>query len=272
MIQSLLCIGMLCGICYYFIPKKTLENFWSIPNMTSRVQKVIQTKNGTTFSIPGVYNTNSKVIPNIGYKTDTNSKVVPNIGYKTDTNPIQSNPILYDKLSGSDNELKEKYKKDYKNFINPSQKERITKKEEYTNPLDLLPVSDMKSVNANCDIKYPIIYDRHMFANQKSRLYQNGDPIRGDLPIQPIETGWFRPAANPHVDLHKGALSALGGIENETSRQLMYLSAHNKGSKYIAGSGINAQVNNDMYLDKYGDVNVSRSQPISLLNNTQTCK
>lgn len=46
-----------------------------------------------------------------------------------------------------------------------------------------------------------------------------GDYIRGDLPIMPKEIGWFRPSASPN-DLQKGALSVIGGENNEQGKAI----------------------------------------------------
>lgn len=66
----------------------------------------------------------------------------------------------------------------------------------------------------------PIIYDRFMYANKKSRLYSLGDFIRGDLPIMPSTGDWFVPAVTPHIDLREGAMNVLGGQFNDTSNAL----------------------------------------------------
>lgn len=84
-----------------------------------------------------------------------------------------------------------------------------------------LPIGDMTTLNSLGDgPTQAIIYDRLMFANQKSRLRSLGDPIRGDLPIVPSKNAWFRPSVQPQVDLRAGALSVMGGIDNQTSGQL----------------------------------------------------
>jgi len=69
-----------------------------------------------------------------------------------------------------------------------------------------------------------VVYDRLMYSNTKSRLYGEGDPIRGDIGcIVPVRDGWFRPSVVPNRDLRPGALSILGGVENDTNRQLRAL-------------------------------------------------
>ena len=68
----------------------------------------------------------------------------------------------------------------------------------------------------------PIIYDRYVYANQRSRNYSQGDPIRGDLPIVPECNSWFRPIANPQTDLRDGAVQSMIG-SGETSLTLGFI-------------------------------------------------
>lgn len=79
-------------------------------------------------------------------------------------------------------------------------------------------------------VEQPIIYDRFVFANQKSRLYGHGDPIRGDVKCNPINDGWFRPSVHPNIDLRAGAMQILNGINNDIPNELSALQ-----SAYSAG-------------------------------------
>lgn len=68
------------------------------------------------------------------------------------------------------------------------------------------------------------VYDRLMYSTSRSRLYGQGDPIRGDIGcIVPIKDQWFRPSVRPNIDLRPGALTIMGGIENDTARELRAL-------------------------------------------------
>jgi hypothetical protein len=68
------------------------------------------------------------------------------------------------------------------------------------------------------------VYDRLMYSTSRSRLYGQGDPIRGDIGcIVPVKDQWFRPSVRPNVDLRPGAMTIMGGIENDTSRELRAL-------------------------------------------------
>ena len=62
----------------------------------------------------------------------------------------------------------------------------------------------------------PVVYDRYIYSNKKSRLRGRGDPIRGDLPITPMTGNWFVPATHPEHDLRQGAMGVMSGIHNET--------------------------------------------------------
>ena len=87
----------------------------------------------------------------------------------------------------------------------------------YPDASSLVAVGDMTVIGADGQQTQPIVYDRYIYANQKSRLAGLGDPIRGDLPIVPCNTGWFNVAANPSVDLREGAMNVMGGIGLDTT-------------------------------------------------------
>lgn len=76
--------------------------------------------------------------------------------------------------------------------------------------------------NDDGTVEQPIVYDRFVFANQRSYLQGQGDRIRGDLPILPNNTGWFQVAVNPTVDLTNSALGVMSG-NGQTARELTAL-------------------------------------------------
>lgn len=89
------------------------------------------------------------------------------------------------------------------------------------------------------DIVQPVTYDRFMFSNKRSRLREHGDPIRGDLPIIPHNSDWFRPSVQPHIDLKEGAMQVMGGFDNETNNQLSLLMAASAGNAMQTFGGMN---------------------------------
>jgi len=85
----------------------------------------------------------------------------------------------------------------------------------------------------------PIQYDRFMYANKKSRNRANGDLIRGDLPIAPINMGWFSTSAQPHLDLNQGAMNVMGGFDNTTNMKLAALMNASAGRALQTFGGAN---------------------------------
>lgn len=88
-----------------------------------------------------------------------------------------------------------------------------------TNFTDTVPIGTVTMKSSDGTVQQPIVYDRFIYANQRSRLQSQGDRIRGDLPILPNNSGWFQVAVNPTVDLTNSALSVVSG-DGETSRKL----------------------------------------------------
>lgn len=125
---------------------------------------------------------------------------------------------------------------------------------DYTPTSDLLPVPNMKTMNmmGQMDIgsvgEQPVVYDRFMYANQKSRLNALGDPIRGDLPIVPHAPGWFSPSAVPNIDLRQGALSVMGGADNATANALHSMINVASGGVSYALGGLNYARDTDVSL------------------------
>lgn len=145
-----------------------------------------------------------------------------------------------------------------------------------------LPVCDMRTVqavaydqldtnvknrilaedNQLCSADNPIIYDRLIYANARSRLKFGSDYIRGDLPIVPVlpdsnpeSLSWFRPACNPRTDLNFGALNVLGGQDNGTQHELLALMQQCSAGTLGAFSGQAVQART-VSCDKNSDIQV----------------
>jgi hypothetical protein len=82
---------------------------------------------------------------------------------------------------------------------------------------------DMCSVNMLGAESQPVIYDRVMYSNIRSRNRGQGDYIRGDLMIAPdnYKPGggghpqWFQVSAKPERDLNPGCMEFLFGRNEE---------------------------------------------------------
>lgn len=132
----------------------------------------------------------------------------------------------------------------------------------YTETADLLPVQNMGSgplVNALGETAaQPIIYDRYIYANQKSRLHTLGDPLRGDLPIVPQKNQWFRPSVHPNIDLRNGAIAVMSGMDNATSKELLALQHASAGGMLDTGAGIQYSVQKQLSSSNaQGDIHVT---------------
>jgi hypothetical protein len=95
-------------------------------------------------------------------------------------------------------------------------------------PGSMLEVDQITQLSADGELTNPVVYDRYIFSNRTSRLRSQGDPIRGDIPVIPLQSDWFRPNVHPNVDLQAGAMNVLGGYDNETAKataNLIYMSS-----------------------------------------------
>jgi Family of unknown function (DUF5850) len=110
---------------------------------------------------------------------------------------------------------------------------------DYTSDESMMNGAMGSYLTADGNMKQPIIYDRFMYANRKSRLRNLGDPIRGDLPIVPLSGNWFTPSVHPNLDLQAGALNVLGGVNNETNHQLANLIYNSSGGGDTTIGGVN---------------------------------
>jgi hypothetical protein len=133
---------------------------------------------------------------------------------------------------------------------------------EYNKVTDMLPVQSMSNcapANALGQAQtQPIVYDRIIYANQRSRLYAAGDPIRGDLPIVPVQSDWFRPSVHPQIDLRNGAIAAMSGLDSSTTKEVLALQNAASVGLIDTGSGINYAVQKSSYAGAGGsDVQIT---------------
>jgi hypothetical protein len=84
--------------------------------------------------------------------------------------------------------------------------------------------TDMCNINLMGTESQPVIYDRLMYSNMRSRLRGQGDYIRGDLQIVPDNykagyqhNNWFQVSVKPERDLNPGAMDHLYGKSQELS-------------------------------------------------------
>ena len=111
-------------------------------------------------------------------------------------------------------------------------------------PGSMIEVDQITQLSADGELTNPVVYDRYIFSNRNSRLRAHGDPFRGDLPIIPLQSDWFRPNVHPNVDLQAGAINVLGGYDNETAKATANLIFKSSGHADTTIGGVDlSQVN-----------------------------
>ncbi len=229
----------------FLINKQTggsiVESFGMIPPQIARVEQVVDVpQTGDIYTIPGTYQ--ALLQPKQSGMVDYGAF-------------IRYNMPSIDKRADSLGSL------DYKSM--GKEKTIITEgfQSQVRSPPNAMGGVDMGTPLGNIlgDDVQPIIYDRYIFANQKDRLRSEADFIRGDLPIVPISTGWFSPAANPQTALREGAMNIMNGPNNETGKELMAMKAALTRTSSNSSGGVNYSVQSSPFTTAAGsDVHVTR--------------
>jgi len=121
---------------------------------------------------------------------------------------------------------------------------KLSGQSEYLEASHMVPIGDMTTLNALGEhTHHSICYERFIHSNRKSHKKGKGCPIRGDLAISPVNTGWFSVSANPSTDLQQGALQVIGGNGNESSLLLADLINSTSGQNAIAGVNMSSSRN-----------------------------
>lgn len=192
-----------------FLSRKPVkENFWGLPNRTVKLDREVAVPcdgNMVMYSVPPSYQ--AMLEPRFS-----------NVNYGAN---IRYNVPQVDKLGAPE------YPLTFQGDV----------RENYTNSGSCAAVKDARQglvQESETIVPQVVNYDRLIFANQKSRLYGLGDPIRGDLPIAPVNDGWFRPSVNANIDLRQGAINVIAGSDNDTSNALRALQAEYSGKTLLA--------------------------------------
>lgn len=130
-----------------------------------------------------------------------------------------------------------------------------------------LPIGTMTTMDGAGNTDQFIAFNRIMVANTRSssRLYGQGDFIRGDLAITPCQSGWFSVYPDINRDVNGGAMNVLNGVgSSESYNQLMNLLVNASGGTQMVQGGVDlAQA-----LPKY-NVNMA-NQTLSNLSNASS--
>lgn len=221
--------------------KRITENYWGDYPMTSVLanneglydQTVENYNNNNSkgfFTVPGKYQSQlSPRFSNTGYGS---------VRYHLPAKQVQAVPVNPLTVANTVENFEQQSK--------PSNKP-LSK---LAGPLNL-PVSNMENKRLPMN---PIMYNNLMFSSKRDRLYAQGDPIRGDLPIQPCtdrKNRWFLPSANPQTALRSGALQVMGGFDANSSVSNLKMLA--SGGSVTTNSGVNMQRPKNSFLSQIGN-------------------
>ena len=226
-IIALIGFAVLSSLLFVDKKKDIKENFWGLPNRTYKVEKefAVADKYGRDmYTVPPNYQgVLSPRFSNVDYGANIryNMPVVENLA-------SPENPLTYGKSMVDDLPSAGMPSCNQVNMANPRSMENYEPIGRSQMSQELADNGIVKAMNqpkgqAGEGITQPIVYDRFLYANQRSRLYGLGDPIRGDIAITPIKDQWFRPSVYPNIDLRAGAMTIMGGIDNDTSNELRAL-------------------------------------------------
>jgi hypothetical protein len=229
---AILGIAVIAILITFLLVKKPLrENFWGLPGRTVKLDKEYRVNDkyqADMFSVPPTYQ--SMISPRFS-NVDYGANILYNI-------PAKENLASPDFPLTFQGDVKEMYTPTssvndintvggVEKFAAAAQNGAFQTGEETT------------VMNAGSQMPSQIInYDRLIFANQRSRLYGRGDPIRGDLPIIPVNDGWFRPSVQPNIDLRQGAMNVIAGHDNSTANSLRALQAEFSGKTALSQKDI----------------------------------
>jgi hypothetical protein len=103
-----------------------------------------------------------------------------------------------------------------------------------------IPLGEMTTAGIDGDQEQHVVVNNLMISNNKSgsRLYAQGDKIRGDIAITPCQTGWFSVYPTIGRDVCEGAMRVLNG-DGESNNQTIALLASASGQTAL--SGVNLQ-------------------------------
>lgn len=238
------------GLVVYNQKKKT-EGFWNIPSRTWKVEKMYSdpgySNRGDYFQTPHFQSLLSPRFSNVNYGPNLRTQFPSYSNMGVPQNPLgYPNKVKLEPLGTP---------------VNPHSSHQASNS--YANGNYNTVVNDLRSVGGGAistdtvaqgpanlmidgdgEISQPIVYDRYIYANRKSRLRSGGDPIRGDLPIVPDSGNWFTPSVHPNIDLQPGAINVLAGVNNDTNKQLANLIYNSSGRANTTIGGVNmANVN-----------------------------
>lgn len=242
MLTKNVCLCLVVIVIGYYLWKRqcsSKEDYLGVlPNMTTKVVREVVYPENDIYTVPSNYQNHlTPRFSNTNYGSFINYHLPEHKHLAVDHHPLGEPIGDYSEDFSCGDDDKPKPKPDPEPPVKPTDDDDgdDTKEgydaTEYPDVEDFLPGDKAHT--------QPIIYDRYIYANRNSRLNACGDPIRGDLPILPATTGWFRPSVHPHIDLKQGALAVIGGHNNDTSKHLQDIIEKSSGGAITTHAGVN---------------------------------
>jgi len=216
-------------------------NFLSVPgglqSMVSENYTNGAARPGSFVQVPGTYQAAlSPRFANVDYGAQIRYNMPSQGNMAAPQNPLTFGKMAHENYSANRCAPEEEFEEYFEHQTHPDQRPVGTRaQEEYPDVDDMIPVGNMSSVNDLGETVQPVVYDRFIYANRNSKLRAQGDFIRGDVPVTPAETGWFRPSVVPSIDLQQGAMNVMGGFDNTTAQAMAELISSTSGNTNIGG-------------------------------------
>lgn len=269
--KNILFLASLIGAVLFIQGKKKelKERFGMLPSRTVKVERVAANsrqamEKGDVYSVPNYQANIAPRFSNVGY----GAHIKYNLPSKTNM-ASPSDPLTYKDMVKENYSCQKKMKQPVlpPDYAAGNYNKEIRSLTETYDDSSMLPVQDMSNVTVNElgeEMPQTIQYDRYIYANRRSRLRSQGDPIRGDLPIVnvphngPGSGDWFKPAVAPNIDLQQGSLAVMGGFDGEQQQKLASLINSSSGGTETTIAGVNMTHEKDLSMSAgLADVNVT---------------
>lgn len=265
-------------LCAKLTESKIIEKFVNVPrtvkvdtlnregtySVSGNNQSQLYLNKPPVFTVPGTYQ--SPLAPRFS-NTGYGAYITYNLPEKKNLAVDPMDPMMLASMVEKPH-IKERFRypqdsssTDFQNKYNSLTQAPVSQKE----LISELPVQSMATSTGS---EVPLVMDRFIVANLKSRLYGAADFIRGDLAITPVlptsdvySTTMFRPSVAPSIDLNSGAMAVLGGSFNDNCRDLVQLQLQDNGGTRTTFAGEQWNANAHTSVGKM-QLNMNRSNPM----------
>lgn len=266
-------------ICAKLSESKIIESFINVPrtvkvdtlnqrgtaSLSGNNQAQLKLQTPPVFTVPGTYQ--SPLTPRFS-NTGYGAYITYNLPEKKNLAVDPTDPMMLASMVEKP-ETKEQFKYPANSSATNYQKKYDSLTEAPVSQQELLSELPVQSMTTSTGSEVPLVMDRFIVANLKSRLYGAADFIRGDLPIPPVlpqsdtySTTMFRPSVAPQIDLNSGAMAVMGGAFNENCRDTVQLQMQGTGGMRDTFAGDRWHVNTDTSLGKL-QLNMNRSNNLA---------